>query len=649
MKKILTALVLALFVVAGIEAQTLHVVVGKVGYAFSSAQTGQMNYADGKRISIQGKEFEVGDITRMYVDNVAVDDNQVKVVYSGEEAAVMVSGNVARYVDPTVDKGHVKIVQSADVGDDTCGEITYALSGSSSDGAFELEGSYKATVELCGFSLANASGAPLSLMNGKRIALSVKKDTENMLADAATGSQKACLYCKGHLELKGKGVLTVKGYAAHGIAAKEYVEMKNCTVNVLAAQKDGVNCNQYFLIESGELNISGVGDDGVQVSFKDDTDREAEDTGTFTMKGGKLEIAVTAVAAKGIKVEGDINITDGTLTIGTSGGGVWNSDAAKVKASSCLSADGNVQIDGGTLALTSTGAGAKGIRGDGLLIVNGGNVTVNTSGGLFAYVNGTAYNNYTGNADRLTSSQKASPKGIRMEGNVEINGGNVMVTSTGNGAEGIESKKILTINDGTIVVNAYDDAINSSSHMYIKGGDVTVVSSGNDGLDSNGNMYISGGVIKAFGTSSPECGIDANEEGGYSVVFTGGSMLAVGGGNSVPSTSASTQAYVSGNVSVSAGNEITLKSGSTTLATFTVPSNYGTSSRPGMDSRFGGPGGGGPGGGGSGPGGGGGPGGGSGSVLITYAGLTSGSSYTLTSGSSSASVTAVLKGSGGRH
>ncbi len=270
-------------------------------------------------------------------------------------------------------------------------------------------------------------------------------------------------------------------------------------------------------------------------------------------------------------------------------------------------------------------------------------MTVNTSGGLFAYVNGTAYNNYTGNADRLTSSQKASPKGIRMEGNVEINGGNVMVTSTGNGAEGIESKNILTINDGTIVVNAYDDAINSSSHMYIKGGNVTVVSSGNDGLDSNGNMYISGGVIKAFGTSSPECGIDANEEGGYSVVFTGGSMLAVGGGNSVPSTSASTQAYVSGNVSVSAGNEITLKSGSTTLATFTIPSNYGTSSRPGMDSRFGGPGGGGPGGGG------GGPGGGSGSVLITCAGLTSGSSYTLTSGSSSASVTAVLKGSGGRH
>lgn len=121
-------------------------------------------------------------------------------------------------------------------------------------------------------------------------------------------------------------------------------------------------------------------------------------------------------------------------------------------------------------------------------------------------------------------------------------------------------------------------------------------------------------------------------------------MLAVGGGNSVPSTSASTQAYVSGNVSVSAGNEITLKSGSTTLATFTVPSNYGTSSRPSMDSRFGGgPGGGGPGGGG------GGPGGGSGSVLITCAGLTSGSSYTLTSGSSSASVTAALKGSGGRH
>ena len=130
---------------------------------------------------------------------------------------------------------------------------------------------------------------------------------------------------------------------------------------------------------------------------------------------------------------------------------------------------------------------------------------------------------------------------MKADGNVTINGGNISVTTTGNGAEGIESKAVLTVSDGTLVVNSYDDGLNSSSHMYIKGGDITVVASGNDGIDSNGNLYISGGVIRAFGTSAPECGIDANEEDGYSVIFTGGTLLAVGGGNSVPSTAASTQ------------------------------------------------------------------------------------------------------------
>ena len=292
-------------------------------------------------------------------------------------------------------------------------------------------------------------------------------------------------------------------------------------------------------------------------------------------------------------------------------------------------------IEGGTFTLTSTGSGGKGISCDSTFTFNGGDLTIKTSGGLFAYVNGTAYDNYTGNVDRLASDNKSSAKGIKVDGKVTINGGTINVTTTGYNSEGIESKDSLVVNGGTIVVNAYDDAINSSSHMIINGGTITVVASNNDGLDANGNLYINGGYIMAFGTSSPECGIDANEEEGYSVIFTGGTLLAVGGGNSVPSTSASTQAYVSGNGSLSAGNTVTLKNGSDTLATFTVPTGYKSSS--GGNGGGGRPGGG-PGGSGSGS-----------SVLVTCPGLTSGSSYTLTCGSSSSTVSARLTGnSGGR-
>lgn len=635
MKRALTSLIMAGFVAFTADAQTLNVVTGNVTYAFPSAETGTMTYQNGETLTVMGKTFSISDITKMYVDDSQVTDNTVSVSYSGSNATMTVAGNVAQYVNPSITNAHVSLVQSSDVSDDTCGEITYSLTGASTDGEFNIEGSYKATLELNGLTLTNPSGAPLNIQNGKRIELSVKKGTVNTLTDAADGDWKGTIVCKGHLELKGKGTLNVYGYTAHGIYAKEYVEMKNCTVNVLAAGKDGINCNQYFLMESGELNISGVADDGMQVSYKDDTDREEEDTGALTVNGGTINIAVTGTATKGLKAEGDMTVSDGTITITTTGGGTWDSDDAKTKASSCMAADGNILIEGGTLSLTSSGSGGKGINGDGTLTINGGDITVNTTGGMFAYVNGKEYDNYTGNTDNLTSDQKSSPKGMKIDGNVEINGGTISVTTTGNGAEGIESKAVITVNDGTIVVNAYDDCINSSSHMYLKGGDITVVSSANDGLDSNGNMYISGGVIKAFGTVSPECGIDANEEDNYSVIFTGGTLLAVGGGNSVPNTSASTQPYVSGNMSVTANSEITLKSGNDVLATFTVPSNFTASKNNG---GFGG------------RAGGGGPGGNFGnssSVLITCAGLSSGSSYTMTSGSSSTTVTAALKGNGG--
>ncbi len=624
----------------GTEAQTLNVVTGNITYAFPAAQTGNMTYQGSETLTVMGKTFSVADITRMYVDDSSVTDNTVSVSYSSATATVTVAGNVAQYVTPTVTGAHVSIVQSAEVSDDVCGEITYTLAGSSTDGEFTMEGSYKASLELNGLTLTNPSGAPLNIQNGKRIELSVKKGTENTLTDAASGDWKGCIVCKGHLELKGKGTLNIYGNTAHAIYAKEYVEMKNCTVNILSAVKDGINCNQYFLMESGSLTVSGVADDGVQVSYKDDTDREAEDTGSLTIAGGTVNIAVTGTATKGLKAEGDLTVTDGTITITTSGGGTWDTDDQKTKAASCISADGNIQIDGGTLTLTSSGSGGKGINGDGTLTINGGSVTVSTTGGMYAYVNGTEYNNYTGNTDNLDSDYKSSPKGMKIDGNVDINGGTINVTTTGNGAEGIESKAVLTINDGTIVVNAYDDAINSSSHMYIKGGDITVVASNNDGLDSNGNMYISGGTIKAFGTTSPECGIDANEEDGYSVIFTGGTLLAVGGGNSVPSTSESTQPYVTTTMSVSANSEIAIKNGSTTLATFTVPSNYSSGNNGGGGhGGFGGM---------NAPGGGGGGWGGSGSsILISCPSLTSGSSYTVTSGSSSATATAVVKGSNG--
>ena len=216
------------------------------------------------------------------------------------------------------------------------------------------------------------------------------------------------------------------------------------------------------------------------------------------------------------------------------------------------------------------------------------------------------------------------------DGNMTFSGGNISATSSKH--EAIETKGTLTIEDGTVyALSTSDDAINSASHMYLKGGTVAGVSNGNDGIDSNGNMYISGGTVIACGTREPECGLDAAER--YALYITGGTVLGIGGGNnSVTATTGSQCVLSTSSSTYSAGTAVAVKNGSTVLASFTIPTGYSPSSGGGFRVP-GGPGGG--------------PGGGSGfSYLLSCPGLTSGTSYTVTIGSTSASCKASTSYSG---
>ncbi len=291
-----------------------------VAYCFPAEVAGEMIF-HGDLVTVADRQFDLSVWSQINIKDSSVAPNTVVTVFSGNTANVSIAGNIAQYVDVEVVGAHVTINQADEVSDVTCGEITYILEGESSDGGFTLNGSYKSTIELKGLSLTNPSGAAIDIQNGKRIELSAKNGTVNSLIDGS-GSQKATLYCKGHLELKGKGELNITGNQSHAISAKEYVEVKNLTLNILKAKKDGINCNQYFLMESGSVTISNTGDDGIQTSFKDDTDRDPEDTGLICIAGGNLSVEISADAAKCLKADGDIEVLGGTLNLSSSANGI---------------------------------------------------------------------------------------------------------------------------------------------------------------------------------------------------------------------------------------------------------------------------------------------------------------------------------------
>jgi hypothetical protein len=478
----------------------------------------------------------------------AQSDNSVQVVYNGTSATVTVADNISQYLTVSQQGAHVSIAQS----DSVASEITYTLSGTSTDGEFYMSGSYKATIELNGLSLTNAtpvySGAAVHIQNGKRINVKVITGTENTLVDAASGSQKGCLYVKGHAEFKQQGTLNVVGNVKHAIKAGEYISLKNATLNITSAVGDGISCNQYFLMQSGTVNISGTEDDGIQCDLEGDTataiteDHEDEDSGNIYIEGGTITINCAAIAAKGIKAAGDIFISgEPVIDITTSGKGEWDEEDLETNAACGISADGDIDISGGTLTLTSTGSGGKGMKCDSVLTISGGDITVTTSGTLY-YNNGTTENtNYTGNTDNVSNDYYSSPKGIKAGvktqvgnsytygGGMVVSGGKLKVTTSGRNAEGIESKNYLNITGGEIYINAYDDGINSAQDMTITGGYIYSRSNNNDGIDANGNIYLNGGLVYAIGSRSPELAIDANSEEGKKVYVNGGVIIAVGG------------------------------------------------------------------------------------------------------------------------
>ena len=164
-----------------------------------------------------GASFSVADSTYncAKIDSITV-VHTITVTFAGDTAYVDLGH--APHVTSTVEGAHVNLLS-----ENVKNELELVVQGESTHGSLTYEGPLKCKFYLNGLNLKSDKGAAIDIECGKRVDLILKEGTENVLADAAGGGQKAALYCKGHLEVSGSGNLTVTGNSKHAIATKEYM------------------------------------------------------------------------------------------------------------------------------------------------------------------------------------------------------------------------------------------------------------------------------------------------------------------------------------------------------------------------------------------------------------------------------------------
>lgn len=310
-------------------------------------------------------------------------------------------------------------------------------------------------------------------------------------------------------------------------------------VNTTAPAINIQSKKRVFVVLEGTNSLTDVSS---YSNIPDDEDAKA----AFFSEGqlvfsGNGSLSVAGKYKHGIVSDDYIRVRSGTITV---------SEAVK----DGIHTNDYVVIDGGTLNISASSDGID--CSEGYIIINDGifNLNVADDGIVASY-----------------DVDEEDEPDYDITPNVTINGGTFDITTTE--GEGIESKGVMTINDGVIEINAVDDGLNAGGIIYINGGKSYVYSSTNDAIDSNTALTITGGIIIAHGSQVPEAGFDADNN---TFKITGGTLLGLGGTTTIPTSSVSTQNSVIFD-GTSANSILHIESSDKTEAlTFYMPSEVST-------------------------------------------------------------------------
>ncbi len=354
-------------------------------------------------------------------------------------------------------------------------ETSYSISGTL-DGNIDIEaGDYDFELILNGVTITSSSEVPINITSGENVTITAKKNTTNYVYDnrSAVSDEdiSASIYSKCDLKLKGNGKLVVVSKNNNGIHSKDDLSVKNLTLYVTCVD----NClkgNDSVKITSGSITLNATSGDGIKTSSTDLNSKGVQ-RGTVTINSDDGDTVLTIKAyCDGIDAAYDVIIEE------TEGNSVTLDIIAGTGASSTT---------------TSTVVGAPAGGPGGMVPGGQGNWGRNPGGGSWGQF------------------------GPDSEGNKN---------TTSYSCKGIKAADSIYINSGTLIIDAYDDALHANNdesmesgvkatgNVTISGGSITL-NSMDDGIHADGTLTVSGGVLKVTGSYEAL-------EGAY-IVISGGS------------------------------------------------------------------------------------------------------------------------------
>ena len=454
-------------------------------------------------------------------------------------------------------------------------EGTYEIAGTLDDGALIVESgeNAKITLVLGGVSIRNSTGAAIQIATADDVTIELAEGTTNVLqsgeeVDIATATESkeasgGALQSKADLKIKGRGSLTVLGYLNNGIHCTKDLKIKNGNISVTALGH-GIKGKKSVTVSGGTVTVTS-GKDGIT---SDET--ENEEKGFVTIEDG--EIIITS-AGDGVSAETTLTVTDGVISIISGGGsanaqqktdnmrGWWDFDnsASDDDSASCkgLKAGKALVISGGSITID---AQDDALHTDGDMTISGGECILSTGddgahaalsltvlGGKIAVL--TSYEGLEANQITLAGGDldiTATDDGINANGGSDgfsggfgggfgggrggmggSFGGRRSDTNSQSGDMTPPDNNNMTPPDNNMQTPP-DDTTDKQPVLLITGGKITVNADG-DGLDSNGNLRVEGGDITINGPSNGGNGaIDIGTENGGAGVIAGGTLIALG-------------------------------------------------------------------------------------------------------------------------